>query len=182
MGARDVTASSPEAPQYPVGPFVPEDGYGHLRREELIAQILQAPAALRAAVHGLTAAQLEARYRNWTVRQIVHHIADSHLNAFIRFKLALTEDRPTIKPYDQAGWAELADGRTASHEISLSLLEWLHRRWVVLLNSMTPTDFSRTFRHPESGVLTLIQTLSLYAWHGRHHVAHISTLRQRMNW
>ena len=169
---------------YPIGRFKFETEISDEQRHQFIAEIEKAPEHLRTAVSGLSSEQLDTPYRpgGWTVRQVVHHLADSHLNAYTRFKLALTEEEPTIKPYDQAGWAELADGRTASHEISLSLLEWLHRRWVVLLNSMTPTDFSRTFRHPESGVLTLIQTLSLYAWHGRHHIAHISTLRQRMNW
>lgn len=169
---------------YPIGRFKFETEISDEQRHQFIAEIEKAPEHLRTAVSGLSSEQLDTPYRpgGWTIRQVVHHLADSHLNAYTRFKLALTEEEPTIKPYDQAGWAELADGRTASHEISLSLLEWLHRRWVVLLNSMTPTDFSRTFRHPESGVLTLIQTLSLYAWHGRHHIAHISTLRQRMNW
>jgi len=179
MGARDVTASSPEAPQYPVGPFVPEDGYGHLRREELIAQILQAPAALRAAVHGLTAAQLEARYRNWTVRQIVHHIADSHLNAVVRFKLALTEDRPTIKPYDEGRWVTLEDSRTAEIEPTLALLDALHTRWVALLRAMTPDQFARTYFHPEvRAEVSLAEALSNYAWHGRHHTAQILWVRR----
>jgi len=169
---------------YPIGRFKFETEISDEQRHQFIAEIEKAPEHLRTAVSGLSSEQLDTPYRpgGWTIRQVVHHLADSHLNAYTRFKLALTEEEPTIKPYDQAGWAELADGRTASHEISLSLLESLHRRWVILLNSMSPTDFSRTFRHPESGVLTLIQTLSLYAWHGRHHIAHISTLRQRMNW
>ena len=116
------------------------------------------------------------------MRQVVHHVPDSHLNSYMRFRLALTEQEPTIKPYDQQRWAELPDSRTAPMDVSLSLLESLHERWVLLLRSLTVADWKRTFRHPELGVVTLEGNAALYAWHGRHHVAHITSLRQRMGW
>lgn len=138
---------------------------------------------LRAAVEGLTEAQLDTPYRpgGWTVRQVVHHVPDSHLNAYIRMKLALTEDGPTIKPYDENLWAELSDSRMPV-DASLSLMDALHRRWVTVLRSLQPADFARTFLHPEAGVVSLDRLIALYAWHGRHHVAHITSLRQRMGW
>ncbi|OFV90830.1 MAG: metal-dependent hydrolase [Acidobacteria bacterium RIFCSPLOWO2_12_FULL_65_11] len=129
--------------------------------------------------------QIETPYRpgGWTVRQVVHHVPDSHLHAYARFKLALTEHEPTIKPYDEAKWAELPDTQTVSPEVSLTLLEALHQRWVALLRSLSPADYRRTFRHPDRGrVLTLDEVLGIYAWHGRHHVAHITALRQRQGW
>jgi hypothetical protein len=118
----------------------------------------------------------------WTVRQVVHHLPDSHLNSYVRFKLALTEEGPTIKPYYEDRWAELEDARHAPLNISLTLLESLHRRWVMLLRSLAEKDFARTFLHPELGVMSLEKNLSLYAWHGRHHVAHIMSLRERSGW
>jgi hypothetical protein len=123
----------------------------------------------------LSQQQLDTPYRpgGWTVRQLVHHVPDSHLNSYMRFRLALTEQEPTIKPYDQALWAELPDSRTAPIEMSLSLLESLHERWVILLRSLTPAEWKRTFRHPELGVVSLERTAALYAWHGRHHVAQV---------
>jgi len=132
----------------------------------------------------LTASQLDTPYRpgGWTVRQVVHHVPDSHLNAYVRFKLALTEDSPTIKPYDEAAWAKLADTAETPVEVSLQLLESLHARWVRLLESMTEADFARQFHHPESGTMSLDTYLSGYAWHCRHHVAHITQLRARMGW
>ena len=141
------------------------------------------PAKLKAAVGGLNDRQLDTPYRpgGWTVRQVVHHLPDSHLNSFVRFKLALTEEEPTIKPYDEARWAELADSK-APIELSLPLLENLHERWVLLLNSLTPADWQRKFRHPERGPMTLTDNLQIYAWHGRHHVAHITALRERNGW
>jgi uncharacterized damage-inducible protein DinB len=153
-------------------------------RPPLIGEIEVAAAQFRAAVQGLTGQQLDARYRpgGWTVRQVVHHVADSHLNAYIRFRLALTEDEPTIKPYDQAKWAELPDARTAPAETSLQLIDSLHQRWVVLLRSMSDADFARSFLHPERGVMRLDTTLAMYAWHSRHHRAHITGLRERMGW
>ena len=125
---------------------------------------------------------LSQRPEGWTVRQVVHHLPDSHMNTYIRFRLALTEDEPTIKPYDQERWAALQDARTAPIGLSLTLFESLHSRWVLLLRSLRTQDFARTFRHPEIGVLTLEKYLSLVAWHGRHHIAHITSLRERMGW
>jgi hypothetical protein len=139
---------------------------------------------LRAAVAGLNEEQLNTPYRDggWTVRQVIHHVPESHMNAYIRFKLALTEDDPTIKPYNEAAWAETADVRDTPVEVSLALLDNLHNRWVVLLKSMSDADFSKQFRHPELGVVPLEKNLALYAWHGKHHVAHITSLRERKQW
>ncbi len=135
-------------------------------------------------MRGLTPAQLDTPYRpgGWTVRQVVHHVPESHMNAYVRFKLALTEDEPVIKPYDEARWAMLPDIAVAPVEASLALLEALHLRWVALLESMTNAEFTRRFQHPELGPVRLDQSLASYAWHGRHHVAHITSLRQRMAW
>jgi len=170
--------------RYPIGTFKYEGELAEEGRRRAIDAIAEAPARLRAAVEGLTPQQLETPYRpgGWTVRQLVHHLPDSHLNAYTRFKLALTEEEPTIKPYDEAQWANLEDGRNAPAVISLALLEALHLRWVLLLKSLQPADFARTLRHPERGVMTLDELLSLYAWHGRHHVAHVTSLRERMAW
>jgi len=139
---------------------------------------------MRAAVAGLTPERFDTPYRpgGWSVRQVVHHVPDSHMNAYVRFKLALTEDEPTIKPYEEAAWAELADSASTPVDVSLTLLETLHDRWVRLLRSMTEADFARKFRHPQLGVVPLDKNLALYAWHGKHHVAHITSLRQRMGW
>jgi hypothetical protein len=171
--------------RYPIGQFrYPEEPDQH-QREQWVEEIAATPANLRAAVAGLSPHQLDTPYRDkgWTVRQVVHHLPDSHLNAYTRMKLALTEDVPVIKPYAEARWAELPDGRAAPIELSLNLLEGLHHRWVFLLRQLTPADFRRQFRHPEHGRLFELQeTLALYAWHGRHHVAHIASLRRRMAW
>jgi hypothetical protein len=169
---------------YPIGRFQFPDAVTEDQRCRFIDDIEAAPAHLRAAVSGLSPEQLDTPYRpgGWTVRQVVHHVPDSHLNSYVRFRLALTEDQPTIKPYDEKRWAELADARTAPIEPSLALLESLHRRWVLLLRSFDPDDFARSFRHPELGLVTLERNLALYAWHGRHHVAHITSLRERMRW
>jgi hypothetical protein len=150
-----------------------------------MTEIAAAPGRLRAAVSGLTPPQLDTPYRDngWTVRQVVHHIPDSHLNAYTRIKLALTEDEPTIKPYEEARWAELPDARGGDIEPSLSLLEFLHQRWLLLLRQLSSNDFDRRFRHPEHGrIFGLNEALAMYAWHGRHHVAHITSLRQRRGW
>src|SRR5579862_8587077 len=170
--------------QYPVGTFQRPEKLTDDQRMACIRTISETPAKLRAAVNGLNDAQLETPYRpgGWTVRQVVHHLPDSHLNSYVRFRLALTEVEPIIKPYDESRWAELTDARTAPVEISLAFIESLHRRWMVLLHSLTPADFARQFRHPELGVVSLDRNLALYAWHGRHHVAHITSLRERMGW
>lgn len=170
--------------RYPIGPLRLDVSPDPAWRTARIAEIEETPARLRAAVSGLSDEQLETPYRpeGWTVRQVVHHVPDSHANAYVRFKLALTEDGPTIKPYLEARWAELPDTAGTPVEVSLVLLEALHRRWVVLLHGMSPEDFARPLRHPEMGRLTLDQMLALYAWHGRHHVAHVTALRERMGW
>jgi hypothetical protein len=171
-------------PRYPIGKHQPPSSFDDSVRRALILQIEEAPAQLRRAVEGLTSGQIDTPYREggWTIRQVVHHLPDSHLNAYVRFKLALTETEPTIKPYDEARWAELADATHGDLPVSLDLLTSLHRRWVHLLRGLANEQFARTFRHPELGVQSLDRSLSLYAWHGRHHVAHITTLRDRMGW
>lgn len=153
-------------------------------RSEAISIIAGLPAKMRSAVKGLSDAQLDTPYRpeGWTVRQVVHHVPDSHMNAFTRFKLALTEDTPRIKPYAEAKWAELPDGRTGPVEPSLSILDGLHSRWTVLLRSMRAEDFNRQLEHPENGVQSLDRMLALYAWHSRHHLAHITELKRREGW
>lgn len=171
-------------PRYPLGTFKAEENPTPQRRKELIEQIAQTPAQLRSAVKGLKEAQLDTPYRpgGWTVRQVVHHLPDSHLNAYTRLKLALTEDQPTIKAYDEKLWAELPEARTAPVELSLALLEALHRRWVLQWQALQVADFARTFIHPQHGPRTVDWLLGMYAWHGRHHVAHITALRERMGW
>ena len=168
-------------PRYPIGPFVYQGPQTPKRRLDCITRIERAPANLRMAVAGLTDAQLDTPYRvgGWTVRQVVHHVPDSHLNAYCRFKFALTEDNPTIKPYDEAAWANVADTAGTPPEVSLALLDALHQRWVVLLESLTAADFARPLQHPERGAITLDWMLQLYAWHGRHHAAHVTSLRAR---
>jgi uncharacterized damage-inducible protein DinB len=153
-------------------------------RQSAIEKIAETPAKIRAAIKGLSESQLDTPYRDggWTIRQVVHHVPDSHLNAYTRFKLALTEDVPTIKPYDEARWAELPDSRDTPIDTSLSLLGALHDRWVRLLRSMPDADFQRKLKHPEHGPMSLDTVLAMYAWHGRHHVAHITSLRERQGW
>lgn len=170
--------------RYPIGKFQFDPNATPAMRRACIAQIREAPAAMRTSVRGLSDARLDAPYRpeGWTVRQVVHHVPDSHLNAYCRFKLALTEDNPRVKPYDEAAWARLADTARTPVETSLALLDSLHQRWVALLEAMKPEDFARTLQHPEAREMTLDEVLQLYAWHGRHHVAHITSLRQREGW
>ncbi|HET7440816.1 MAG TPA: bacillithiol transferase BstA [Terriglobales bacterium] len=169
---------------YPIGKFKFDGPPDEKRREQYIGEIEQTPAKLRAAVDGLSAKQLDTPYRpgGWTVRQVVHHVPDSHMNSYMRFKLALTEEEPTIKPYYEDRWAELEEARSAPIEISLALLEGLHKRWVMALRGMKNEEWKRSFRHPELGVVSLEKSLALYAWHGKHHVAHITSLRERMGW
>lgn len=142
------------------------------------------PANLAKSVKGLTDAQLDTPYREggWTPRQIVHHIADSHMNAYIRFKLGVTENNPTIKPYDEKTWAQTIDGDKAPINFSLGIVDGLHRRWVMFLKTLDATALARTIQHPERGPMTLSDLLGLYSWHGKHHTAHITGLRQRMGW
>ncbi len=170
--------------RFPVGRFDVHGEVPHERRAGLIDGIAALPARLRAAVDGLTDEQIDTPYRDggWTVRQVVHHLPDSHLNAYVRFKLALTEDVPLIKTYDQGRWAETADARTLPVDVSLRLLEALHERWVVLLRSLGPDDYERRLRHPEWAEITLGFHLRLYEWHGRHHLGHVTSLRERLRW
>jgi uncharacterized damage-inducible protein DinB len=171
--------------RYPIGEFSVLGEITPARLEGWIAEIAEAPARLRAAVYRLNSEQFDTPYRpdGWTVRQVVHHVPDSHLNAYTRFKLALTEDNPTIKPYEEARWAELPDTAGTQVGVSLMLLEALHRRWVVLLRSITEEQWARTYFHPEQNkALRLDRILAMYAWHGKHHVAHITGLRDRMAW
>ena len=171
-------------PRYPIGKFNYEGPPSEEQRKKLIEDIAQSPAALRAAVKGLSPEQIETPYRDggWTVRQVVHHVPESHMNAYIRFKLALTEDEPTIKPYEEDRWAKLSDVQSTPLDVSLSLLELLHDRWVRVLKSIRPEEWKRSFKHPQLGVVPLEKNLCLYSWHGRHHVAHITELRKRMSW
>ncbi|MGA2622308.1 MAG: YfiT family bacillithiol transferase [Bacteroidota bacterium] len=170
--------------RYPIGKFQRPENIDDKMRKEFIRQISEAPTNLRKAVSGLTDSQLDTPYRpdGWTVRQVVHHLADSHLNAYVRLKLALTEQEPLIKPYNEADWAKLHDSRTGPIEMSVSLLESLHKRWVMCLQSMDTSQFARTMRHPERGLMSIDTVVALYAWHGRHHVAHITSLRERKGW
>ena len=170
--------------RYPIGKFSLEGDLTEDRRAALIDEVGCLPSKLRAAVQGLSSDQLGTPYRpdGWTVQQVVHHLADSHMNAFVRFKLALTETEPTIKPYNEKLWAETEDARTAPFGLSLNLIDSLHARWVLLMRTTDPIDFLRVMIHPERGRLTLDNTLRLYEWHGRHHTAQITALRERMRW
>jgi uncharacterized damage-inducible protein DinB len=170
--------------RFPIGKFHYDGPPNETQKQAFLEEIAQTPAKLRAAVEGLSDAQLDTPYREggWTVRQVVHHVPDSHMNSYVRFKLALTEEEPTIKLYAEDRWAELADSEATPIEVSLTLLDSLHDRWVRLLRSLTPEEWKRTFRHPAMGAMPLDKTLALYAWHGKHHVAHITELRKRMSW
>ena len=170
--------------RYPVGEFRFPESVTAADLAAFIDQIAETPARLRDAVSALSESQLDTPYRpgGWTVRQLAHHVPDSHMNSYVRFRLALTEDTPIIKPYDESRWAELPDARSLPVAPSLALLESLHARWVPLLRSLSETDWKRSFRHPELGAVSLENNAALYAWHGRHHVAHITALRQRMAW
>jgi hypothetical protein len=170
--------------RYPIGPFTPDPAPTSDKRRAWIASLSEAPALLRRAVTGLSDAQLDTPYRpgGWTVRQVVHHVPDSHMNAYIRLKLALTEATPTIRPYDEAAWALVADSLRTPVTTSLTLLEALHARWVTVLESMRDDDFARSLIHPERGLLDLDWLLQQYAWHGVHHAAHITKLREREGW
>ena len=177
------TAPTPDL-SYPVGKFEYAGASTPEQRAQFIREIEETPARLRDAIRGLNEQQLNTPYRpgGWTVRQVVHHVPESHMNAYVRFKLGLTEDNPTIKPYNEKLWSETPDVATTALEVSLALLDNLHRRWVILLKSLTPADLARTIVHPEQGQVKLDRYLAMYAWHGRHHVAHITSLRERNHW
>jgi uncharacterized damage-inducible protein DinB len=170
--------------QYPIGKFQAPANISDHERQAFIQQIAEAPAALWSAAEGLSEQQIDTPYREggWTVRQVVHHLADSHMNAFVRFKLAMTEEQPTVKTYNQERWSQLADAKAVPIVVSLNLFDSVHKRFVTLLRSMSPADFARTMNHPEQGIVNLDRYLALYAWHGRHHVAHITSLRERKGW
>lgn len=168
-------------PEFPAGAYVSELPIAAGRREELIQEVEELPVRLRELVGPMNETELERPYRKWTVRQIVHHLADSHVNAYARFRLTLTEDRPTIKPYDETRWAELTDAKQADVELSLRLLESLHARWVLLLRSLEDADFARTYFHPEhQREFRLDEALAMYAHHGRHHAGQIAWLQDRV--
>lgn len=171
-------------PRYPIGRFSPDPASTPATRTRHIEAIVGLPQKMRQAIAGLKDNQLNTPYREggWTVRQVVHHVPDSHLNAYIRFKWAMTEENPTIKPYDETAWAALKDSELTPVDVSLNLLESLHARWAVLLRSLESEDFQRKFVHPDSGPHDLDWLLSLYSWHGNHHLAHITSLRERLGW
>ncbi len=171
-------------PRFPIGKFEMPAQVTPALRQDAIQKIAETPAKLRAAVAGLSQSQLDTPYREggWTVRQVVHHVPDSHMNAYVRFKLALTESSPTIKPYAEDKWAQLVDTKSTPIEVSLTLLESLHTRWVVLLRSLTAEDFARKLVHPDHGERTMDWLLLIYGWHGPHHTAHITELRKKNGW
>jgi hypothetical protein len=170
--------------RYPIGPLQLEDEITDARRRHYIDEFEKTPANLHEAVKGLSSTQLDTPYRpgGRTIRQVAHHLADTHINAYVRFKLALAEESPVVKSYDQERWSEFTDSLTAPVEASLSIFEGLYRRWTFLLRSLRPEDFARTFRHPDKGIIRLDGYLGICVWHGHHHIAHIKSLRQRMNW
>jgi uncharacterized damage-inducible protein DinB len=170
-------------PRYPIGKFSYSGPLTSQQTKQCLTDIEQTPLRLREAVRGLNNQQLDTPYRDggWTVRQLAHHVPDSHMNAYIRFKLALTEDDPTIKPYMEDRWAQLPDSK-APIDVSLTLLDCVHQRWMLVLSSLGAADWKRTFNHPELGPMTLEKTLALYSWHGRHHVAHVTNLRTQKGW
>ncbi len=172
-------------PKYPVGRFVPPLAWDPAATSQWLGDLAALPASITSATSGLNDRQLDTPYRDggWTVRQVVHHLADSHLNAFCRCRLALTEEAPVIKPYEEARWAELPDARTAPIALSLQILDGLHPRWVALLQALTTEQWQRVFHHPDhERPLTLWHTAALYAWHGRHHTAHVIALREQLGW
>lgn len=175
---------TPNDPRYPVGPWQRTDLISSGALTHALEILGELPQNLRAAVEDLEDDQLDTPYRagGWTIRQVVHHLADSHSNMSLRIRLALTEDAPTIRPYDEKAWASLHDSEAAPVEWSLELVEALHARLLMLLRSLSPTEWSRTYVHPENGVMRLDEVASLYAWHSRHHVAHITALRTLKDW
>ncbi|MCH5585113.1 bacillithiol transferase BstA [Shimazuella sp. AN120528] len=170
--------------RYPIGKFQKPAEFTSELRQQFIQTIENLPSALQDAVEGLTEEQLDTSYREggWTVRQVVHHLADSHINSYTRFRLALTEESPTIRTYDEGKWAELPDAKHAPISSSLAVIDGLHCRWTILLRSLSPSDWEKVFLHPELGPMNLDITTALYAWHSEHHVAHITSLRERKGW
>ena len=174
-----------ESLRFPIGRFKLQENISQDMLRFCIQDIEALPGLIRRAVNNLNDSQLDTQYRpdGWTLRQVIHHVADSHVNSYIRFKWALTEDAPTIKAYDEKKWAELEEAKTAPVEVSLNLLEALHRRWVMMLKNLSKADLKKTFVHPVSGfAYTLEVAITLYAWHGKHHLAHIESLKERSNW
>jgi uncharacterized damage-inducible protein DinB len=171
-------------PRYPIGKFNRVTSLTAQERATCIDQVAAAPAQFRRAITGLTPGQLDTPYREggWTVRQVAHHVPDSHMNAYLRFKFGLTEDSPAIKTYEEKDWAKTPEVAATPVDVSLALLDALHARWVTLLRVMTPQQFERTIKHPEMGPTSLDTMLALYAWHGRHHTGHVTSLRERMEW
>ncbi|MBK9636370.1 MAG: bacillithiol transferase BstA [Bacteroidetes bacterium] len=172
-------------PRYPIGKYLPQADFTKEVMENWLAIIAALPTQLDLAIKNLNDDQLDTPYRDggWTVRQVVHHVADSHMNAYIRFKLALTEENPTIKPYQEERWAELADSKYGTLEDSLMLLKVLHSKWSHVMQNMSDEEWDRTFTHPQyNRVSTLKFNLGLYAWHSQHHTAHITHLRSRKGW
>lgn len=182
MSTTTVSATEKD-PRYPIGRFQ-RAAANPADHGSAIASLAALPQNLRSAVEGLSESQLETPYREggWTVRQLVHHIADSHMNAYVRIRLALTEDWPAIKAYDEKAWAELPDARTAPIEVSLRMIDGLHARWTTLLQSLNEEQWQRGYTHPQNGRQTIAEAAALYDWHSRHHLAHIEELRKRRNW
>lgn len=177
--------TSLEQLRFPIGKFEKPNEYVSTLINQWIEDIEKFPSLFRAAVHGLSEEQLDTRYRpeGWTVRQVVHHVADSHMNSYVRFKLALTEENPTIKPYEEAVWAELTDGKFAPISLSLTLLDALHARWAIILKALAVHELEKSFFHPGSNRTYLLkENIGIYSWHGRHHLAHITSLKERMGW
>lgn len=174
-------SESTEALSYPIGRHMPKPAYTAHERDVLLARLAAQPAALAAAITGLSDTDFARPYRpnGWTVHHLVHHIADSHINMYIRVKFALSENEPTVKPYDQDAWVQQADVGAVPPSVSLTLLSALHERIVALLGALSETDYARTLMHPENGRMTIADVLAMYAWHGDHHIAHIVNLRKR---
>ncbi len=178
------SAPAADALRFPIGRLQRREQFTDAERRELIERLAAQPAEFRSLVDGLTDQQLDTPYREggWTVRQLVHHVADSHINAYLRVKLALTEEQPTVKPYDQDAWVQLADITAVPPAVSLALFEGVHARLVPVLRAMSPSDFRRGLHHPENGPMTIDDVVNMYAWHGDHHIAHVRALRERMGW
>ena len=181
----DASDGASKNTRYPIGRFSYDGDSSRVAIDRSIATVESLPNALRAAVEGLSGEQMDTPYREggWTPHQVVHHVADSHMNAYMRMKLAMAEDAPAIKPYDEAAWARLPDTRVVPATVSLDLIDSLHARWVALMHEMTDSDFERTYIHPDhQRAVPMREVVALYAWHGRHHTGHIKSLRERNGW